>query len=515
MGRGIALAPAVALAVSLLAVSSAGGSDAQTPKRGGTLVIGTQTQGEPAVFERVPLKVQRAVRWWSRSFRAPSRSGRTRPCGATSSRTQRSSGQPVTIVYRIRQEARWSDGVPVTARDFEFTHEVPLEHPRVNEWHLDVRCVRAVGAKTVEVVLGSRWVDWRLLFDHVLPRHVAAGQDFESLWRTRSITRGRDGRSAAGHPSLWAAARQAADAGQESALLGAAPCLPRSSRVRFVPPQDMADLLRRGEIDMIDTASPVMEAQARERHRQRAPGIRVDSVLGASWEHFAIRHGLRPPRAPEAPRRQAIAYGIDRAVIAREAAALDLASAAASKPLDRVVPLAQNPYHERNWSAYRHRPARAGSCSNGRAAAAEPTASTSATATAFRSASRRLRAYRDGSTRSGSRRLSCGRWGSRSSLSSGRPQRSATRRTVSWCEGTSTSSSSRGSTGRSTQGPANIFGCQQPRNYTGYCDRLVTRDLVNATQTLDDARARRSPEQGRREAGEGRAGYPALSDYVP
>ena len=42
--------------------------------------------------------------------------------------------------------------------------------------------------------------------------------------------------------------------------------------------------------------------------------------------------------------------------------------------------------------------------------------------------------------------------------------------------------------GSLTQGPADIFGCQQPRNYTGYCDRLVTRDLVNATQTLDDAR---------------------------
>ena len=91
--------------------------------------------------------------------------------------------QPVTIVYRIRQEARWSDGVPVTARDFEFTHQVRLEHPRVNESHLIVRRVRAVGAKTVEVVLRARWVDWRLLFDHILPRHVAAGQEFESLWK--------------------------------------------------------------------------------------------------------------------------------------------------------------------------------------------------------------------------------------------------------------------------------------------------------------------------------------------
>ncbi len=39
--------------------------------------------------------------------------------------------------------------------------------------------------------------------------------------------------------------------------------------------------------------------------------------------------------------------------------------------------------------------------------------------------------------------------------------------------------------GASTEGAADIFGCQQPRNYTGYCDRLVTRDLVNATRTLD------------------------------
>jgi len=36
-----------------------------------------------------------------------------------------------------------------------------------------------------------------------------------------------------------------------------------------------------------------------------------------------------------------------------------------------------------------------------------------------------------------------------------------------------------------TEGPAKIFGCQQPLNYTGYCDRLVTRDLVNATRTFD------------------------------
>ena len=30
---------------------------------------------------------------------------------------------PFTLTYHIRPAARWSDGVPVTARDFVFTHQ--------------------------------------------------------------------------------------------------------------------------------------------------------------------------------------------------------------------------------------------------------------------------------------------------------------------------------------------------------------------------------------------------------
>ena len=46
MARGVALAAAIA--VSLLAVSGAGGAPAQTPKRGGTLVILRPIQSQPA-----------------------------------------------------------------------------------------------------------------------------------------------------------------------------------------------------------------------------------------------------------------------------------------------------------------------------------------------------------------------------------------------------------------------------------------------------------------------------------
>jgi ABC-type transport system substrate-binding protein len=43
--------------------------------------------------------------------------------------------------------------------------------------------------------------------------------------------------------------------------------------------------------------------------------------------------------------------------------------------------------------------------------------------------------------------------------------------------------------GASTSGPGDTFECQkQPDNTTGYCDRLVSRDLDRATRILDDRR---------------------------
>ena len=250
----------------------------------------------------------------------------------------------------------------------------------------------------------------------------------------------------------------------------------------------MGDLLRRGEIDMIDPHLNVLRAQALELRRQRAPGIRVDTVLGTVWDHFAIRQG--PGGHPALEKRlvrQAIAYGIDRARIVREAAALNLASAAASKPLDSVVFLAHSPYHERNWSTYRHRPARARRCS-----------------------SRRAGRGADGIYVCDGNRLSL-----RFATTAGVQRRELIVRLAQAqlrevgvevvpvfgpspaVLGAPDSLLVRGDfdvllftwiLGPVTEGPAKIFGCQQPLNFTGYCDRLVTRDLVNATQTLDLAR---------------------------
>jgi len=482
------LALAAALAASLLAVSGAGGAATQqTPKRGGTLVIGTVTLGESACLNvlvptcNFPWLVEEIL---SGAFEVwPDAT--LRPDLVSGARIVRR--QPVTIVYRIRPEARWSDGVPVTARDFVFTHQMRVDHPRVLEDHLKVRRVRAVGAKTVEVVLRAPWVDWRLLFDIVLPRHAVAGQEFESLWKD-GIENPRTRRPIGSGPFLLAGwqrgkqltlVRNPSYWGPHSAYLDRV-------EFRFFPAQDTADLLRRGEIDMIDPHWQSLVAQALELHRQRAPGIRFDTVLGAQWEHFAIRLG--PGGHPALKKRlvrQAIAYGIDRARIAREAAALTLASAAASQPLDSVVFMANSPYHERNWSTYRHRPARArqlleqAGCRRG----ADGIYVCDGERLSLRFAATAGIERRELTVRLAQAQL--GEVGIEVVPVFGPSSAVVTSADSLLQQGNFDILLFAWVLGAGTEGPADIFGCQQPRNYYGYCDRLVTRDLVNAARTLD------------------------------
>ncbi len=63
------------------------------------------------------------IRGWSRSRRA----------AEPRLRALRSTRKPFTLTYHIRPEARWSDGVPVTASDFLFTHQkyATIETPAI------------------------------------------------------------------------------------------------------------------------------------------------------------------------------------------------------------------------------------------------------------------------------------------------------------------------------------------------------------------------------------------------
>jgi peptide/nickel transport system substrate-binding protein len=84
---------------------------------------------------------------------------------------------PQTVVYKIKQEAVWSDGTPVSADDFIYFWE------NCNETNKKADCVSTTGYKDIQSVTGSdggktvttvykkRFADWKSLFFQMVPAH--------------------------------------------------------------------------------------------------------------------------------------------------------------------------------------------------------------------------------------------------------------------------------------------------------------------------------------------------------
>src|SRR5688572_6092626 len=120
MARLTALAAAIA--ASLLVVSGAAGTATQqTPKRGGPLIVRLLAD-EPACLNVLLTICGPFVHDWGEKVLQ-------RPFGVGPDFTYEESlvagvdvtkRRPFTLTYHIRPEARWSDGVPITAQDFKF-----------------------------------------------------------------------------------------------------------------------------------------------------------------------------------------------------------------------------------------------------------------------------------------------------------------------------------------------------------------------------------------------------------
>jgi peptide/nickel transport system substrate-binding protein len=96
----------------------------------------------------------------------------------------------MTITYHIRDEAAWSDGVPVTADDFAFTIETVLateaeaDH-RSTYTDAEIRSYEGEG-KTFSVTLRLPTMKHESLFEWLIPKHAVEGSDFAEDWNTRA-----------------------------------------------------------------------------------------------------------------------------------------------------------------------------------------------------------------------------------------------------------------------------------------------------------------------------------------
>ncbi|HLF94736.1 MAG TPA: ABC transporter substrate-binding protein [Planctomycetota bacterium] len=259
---------------------------------------------------------------------------------------------PFTLTYHIRPEASWSDGTPITARDFVFTHQAILKHGSPDHMNrTEVRSVRVLDPKTAIVVLRSRFAGWRGLFGNILPSHALQGEDLTNVWTDR-IVNPKTGRPIGSGPFLverWERGKQITFV-RNPRYWGPHPAYLDRLVVRFgVQGNALLDAFRRGELDI--AASGYAPDLLADLTRQE-PGIRVLSQLrSAGWDHFEIRAGRGGhPALGNKLVRRALAYGIDRAAIARDAHTILLLLQ------DSDIFARQTPYYRPNWSMYRYRP---------------------------------------------------------------------------------------------------------------------------------------------------------------
>jgi peptide/nickel transport system substrate-binding protein len=92
------------------------------------------------------------------------------------------SQDPQTITYRIRPEARWSDGVSITADDFHYLWEHlngtnPKTDAVTNTGYDRIKEVTgSADGKTVTVVFNTPFAEWQGLFTNLLPAHYVRRQ---------------------------------------------------------------------------------------------------------------------------------------------------------------------------------------------------------------------------------------------------------------------------------------------------------------------------------------------------
>jgi peptide/nickel transport system substrate-binding protein len=341
------------------AAAPAAGVSAQTPKSGGTLVI-RLLGPEPACLNVLPMSCNQggqAGGWDEKVLQKPFEVG---PDFTHEERlvsmVDHTSRRPFTLTYHIRPEARWSDGVPITAQDFIFTLRAIRRHatPEFRDLHAPIRSVRAVDRKTLQVVLRTRAASWHDFFGNILPAHALRGSDLTQVWGDR-IDDPRTGRPIGSGPFLV----ERLERGRQLVLRrnprywGPHPAYLHRLVIRFAQSAtDPSEELQSGELDVAMGVPPAVVPAVR-----RQPGIRMVAPAGSAFEQLAIQLG---PNAHPALRnklvRRALAYGIDRPALVRQIwGAID-----PSAPLlNSAVYVSQSRYYEPNWRAYRYRPAEA------------------------------------------------------------------------------------------------------------------------------------------------------------
>jgi peptide/nickel transport system substrate-binding protein len=319
------LAGVVLAALALAATGSArvNGPDSASAKKAGTLVFGAEQGGGPDWCLNLILDVD-CNAFWNVVFQTPVIRGAFLFTPSFTYRPDLISKftlkqRPQRVIYTIRNNARWSDGVPVTAKDFRFTWQTTRD-PK-NKEHIDplgyedIRSVTGNGKK-VTITFKRNYAAWRDLFNYVLPQHALQGTDMLTVWND-CICNPKKGNAPIGdgpflltrfdrgsgitlnrNPRAWHGKRAKLD----------------SIVFRFITNTNSEiQAIRSGEVDAIYPQPQLALADLRNQS-----GLRVVSHVGLQFEHIEIQEGAKGnPLAKQKWLRQALITAVNRAAAAK------------------------------------------------------------------------------------------------------------------------------------------------------------------------------------------------------
>jgi peptide/nickel transport system substrate-binding protein len=216
---------------------------------------------------------------------------------------------PQTITYRIRPEARWSDGVPITAHDFRYLWQhLNGTNPRtdavtITGYERIEQVTGSADGKTVTVVFKTPFAEWKGLFTNLLPAHYVGLQP--GGWNNgldkhpQTIPSGGPFRIARFAPG------ETVTLVRNDRYWGPKAHLDRIV-VQLVPDSDaQLDALRNHETDLI-RPPPTTDLV---NHVRRLPGVHSQLRPTLGFEHLTFN--LKQPTLTDLPVRQAIATAID------------------------------------------------------------------------------------------------------------------------------------------------------------------------------------------------------------
>ncbi len=258
---------------------------------------------------------------------------------------------PLTVSFKYKASAKWSDGKQVTGNDFLATYRTimnPNWDITSREGWEDIASVK-VNGKSVTVVWkkGRSYAAWDALVGNTspMPAHKVAGKNFNDLWR--------DSLDVSSGPFKfvsWQKGTQLVLAKNTAFTAGPKAKLDRVV-FRYIPSTpSLFQALQAGEIDETEPQAQLQIVDIRKDSK-----FKVQSGPGYFWEHMDIQFGPQGhPALKKKYVRQALITGINRAQI-RQALYVSPGLVASSKDLPVLQSHMFKPFepdYKPNWARW-------------------------------------------------------------------------------------------------------------------------------------------------------------------